>query len=115
MFQKIAKVNIKDGWAVEIGYDVPDVITNETQLDIESRIINETPDFKIDVESEEYKQAESVAEVLKIGFQIGCSYTMKVVEQVSKTGSDLVGDSGVSVSMNPVANDSTINNTIITE
>lgn len=107
MFQKIAKVNIKDGWAVEIGYNVPDVITNETQLDIESRIINETPDYKIDTESEEYKQMESVEEVLKVGFQIGCSYTMKVMEQVTTTANNLNA-------ANSNAVDST-NPTIITE
>ena len=107
MFQKIAKVNIKDGWAVEIGYDVPEVITNNTELDIASRIVNENPDYKIDTESEEYKQMESVEEVLKVGFQIGCSYTMKVMEQVTTTANNLNA-------ANSNAVDST-NSTIITE
>lgn len=107
MFQKIAKVNIKDGWAVEIGYDVPEVITNNTELDIASRIVNENPDYKIDTESEEYKQMESVEEVLKVGFQIGCSYTMKVMEQVTTTANNLNA-------ANSNAVDST-NPTIITE
>lgn len=107
MFQKIAKVNIKDGWAVEIGYDVPEIITNNTELDIASRIVNENPDYKIDTESEEYKQMESVEEVLKVGFQIGCSYTMKVMEQVTTTANNLNA-------ANSNAVDST-NPTIITE
>lgn len=107
MFQKIAKVNIKDGWAVEIGYDVPEVITNNTELDIASRIVNENPDYKIDTESEEYKQMESVEEVLKVGFQIGCSYTMKVMEQVTTTANNLnAANSNTVDSTNP---------TIITE
>lgn len=113
MFQKIAKVNIKDGWAVEIGYDVPNVITNNTELDLTSRIVNDDPNYNIDTESEEYKQMQSVEEVLKVGFQIGCSYTMKVMEQVATTGTNLTGnaESGLNIS-DTAAN---TNTSIITE
>lgn len=92
MFQKIAKVNLDKGWGVELGYEVPQVITADTQMQLKTVIVQEDESVKIDTESVEYKQAESVAEVLKIGFEIGCSYTTKVIEQTTKMGQELMKD-----------------------
>ena len=90
MFQKIAKVNLDNGWGVELGYEVPQVITQDTVMQLTTKIVKE--EGEVDVESVEYKQAESVSEVLKIGFEIGCSYTTKVIEQTTKMGQQLMGD-----------------------
>lgn len=90
MFQKIAKVNLDNGWGVELGYEVPQVITQDTVMQLTTKIVKE--EGEVDVESVEYKQAESVSEVLKIGFEIGCSYTTKVIEQTTKMGQKLMAD-----------------------
>lgn len=88
-FQKIARVNLEQGISVELGYEVPQVITQDTKMDITTKIVYEDGK-EVDTESLEYKKAESVAEVLKIGFEIGCSYTTKVIEQVNKMGEKLM-------------------------
>lgn len=88
MFQKIAKVNLDNGWGVELGYEVPQVITQDTVMQLTTKIVKE--EGEVDVEAVEYKQAESVSEVLKIGFEIGCSYTTKVIEQTTKMGQKLM-------------------------
>ena len=88
MFQKIAKVNLDNGWGVELGYEVPQVITADTVMQLTTKIVKD--EGEVDVESVEYKQAESVSEVLKIGFEIGCSYTTKVIEQTTKMGQKLM-------------------------
>ena len=93
MFQKIAKVNLDKGWSVELGYEIPQVITADTQMALATKIVQEDPSIELDTESVEYKQAESVSEVLKIGFEIGCSYTTKVIEQTTKMGQKLMEDS----------------------
>ena len=93
MFKPIARVNTETIYSVEIGYDVPDIITQDTKLDVTTKIIVTDKNIEINPDSVEYKQAESIGEVLKIGFNIGCSYTMKVVEQATKTGEHLVEDS----------------------
>ena len=90
MFQKIAKVNLDNGWGVELGYEVPQVITQDTVMQLTTKIVKE--EGEVDVEAVEYKQAESVSEVLKIGFEIGCSYTTKVIEQTTKMGQKLMED-----------------------
>lgn len=90
MFQKIAKVNLDNGWSVELGYEIPQVITQDTVPALTTKIVKE--EGEVDVESVEYKQAESVSEVLKIGFEIGCSYTTKVIEQTAKMGQKLMED-----------------------
>ncbi len=89
MFSKIARINTNDNWAVEIGYEIPNVITANTKLEPVTQIVR-LDGGEIDVESTEYKEAESVAEVLKIGFQIGCSYTIKVIEKSTKMGDELM-------------------------
>lgn len=92
-FQKIARVNLDHGFSVELGYEVPQVITQDTKMVLTTKIVTEDPNKEIDLNSLDYKQAESVAEVLKIGFEIGCSYTTKVIEQVNKMGEQLMGQS----------------------
>lgn len=99
MFQKIARINLENNLGVELGYEVPQVITQDTKPILSTKIVCDDPEKEIDVESVEYKQAESVSEVLKIGFEIGCSYTTKVIEQVNKMGEKLMSQEG--------ANDST--------
>ena len=85
MFQRIARVTAENDWAVEIGYDIPDVITADTKLDVASHIVNtKDPGLALDPDSMEYKQLVSLAEALKVGFSIGCSYTTKVMEQAAK-------------------------------
>lgn len=91
-FQKIARVNVDGGFAVELGYEVPQVITQDTKMELTTKIVIDDPEKEIDTESIEYKQAESVAEVLKIGFEIGCSYTTKVIEQVNKMGQQMMDE-----------------------
>ena len=88
MFQKIARVNLDNGWGVELGYEVPQVITGDTVMQLTTKVVKD--EGEIDIESVEYKQAESVSEVLKIGFEIGCSYTTKVIEQTTKMGQKLM-------------------------
>ena len=90
MFKPIARVNTESIYSVEICYDIPDVITQDTKLDVQTKVVVTDENSEIDTESTEYKQAVSIGEVLKIGFDIGCSYTMKVVEQTTKTGERLV-------------------------
>ena len=97
MFQKIAKINLDNGWGVELGYDVPQVITQDTKPVLTTKIIKDDEE-QVNLESVEYKQAESVAEVLRIGFEIGCSYTTKVIEQVNKMGEKLMTPNGEEVS-----------------
>ena len=92
MFQKIARVNLDQGYAVEIGYEIPQVLTADTKMELKTVIIQQDPEVEIDPESIQYKQSESVAEVLKIGFEIGCSYTTKVIEQTTKMGQKLMAD-----------------------
>ena len=99
MFQKIAKVNLDNGWGVELGYEVPQVITQDTVMQLTTKIVKD--EGEVDVESVEYKQAESVSEVLKIGFEIGCSYTTKVIEQTTKMGQQLMGEAANDVSAEP--------------
>ena len=89
-FQKIARVNLDHGFSVELGYEVPQVITQDTQMELTTKIVTDDPNKEIDLNSLDYKQAESVAEVLKIGFEIGCSYTTKVIEQVNKMGEEML-------------------------
>lgn len=97
MFQKIAKINLDNGWGVELGYEVPQVITQDTKPVLTTKIIKEGEE-QLNLESVEYKQAESVSEVLRIGFEIGCSYTTKVIEQVNKMGEKLMTPNGEEVS-----------------
>lgn len=89
MFNAIAKITLDNDWAVELGYDVPSVITQDTKINITTKIIYQDKDSDLDMESIGYKQAASAAEVLKVGFDIGCSYTTKVFEQVNKMGDKL--------------------------
>lgn len=91
-FQKIAKLTMDNGYSIEIGYEVPNVITQDTKMDLTTKIVTDDPNKEIDLESIEYKQAESAAEVFKIGFEVGCSYTTKVLEQVTKMGQQLVNE-----------------------
>jgi len=93
MFKSIARVNTDTIYSVEIGYDIPDVITPESKVDIKTQIVVMDENATIDTESIEYKQAESIAEVLKLGFDLGCSYTMRVIEQATNTGKKLFDDS----------------------
>lgn len=93
-FQKIARVNLDGDLAVELGYEVPQVITQDTQMELTTKIVTTVEGKEIDLESVEYQQAKSVAEVLKIGFEIGCSYTTKVIEQVNKMGNEMLNGEG---------------------
>lgn len=97
MFKPIARVNTDTDYAVEIGYEVPEVITDETKIDVSTRIVVKEDAKASDPESPAYQQAKSIAEVLKIGFDIGCSYTTKVIEQVNRMGNDLMNDPNVNV------------------
>jgi ABC-type phosphate transport system ATPase subunit len=93
VFQRIARVNHENGWAVEIGYDIPDNINGDTRLEIATEIVNiDEPDREIDPESVEYKQLQSIAEVLKVGFNIGCSYTTKVMEQAARMANKVMDE-----------------------
>ena len=53
MFQKIAKVNLDNGWGVELGYEVPQVITQDTVMQLTTKIVKE--EGEVDVEAVEYK------------------------------------------------------------
>lgn len=93
MFQKIARVNHDNGWSVEIGYDIPEKIDGNTKLEIATQIVNtEDSNKEIDHESVEYKQLESIAEVLKVGFNIGCSYTTKVMEHAARMANKVIDE-----------------------
>ena len=83
-FKKLACLHVEDGWGVELGYDIPEVIDSETRLEVSTRFVNEDATKTLDPDSITCKQLESVAEVLKVGFNIGCSYTTKVMEQAAK-------------------------------
>lgn len=96
MFQKIAQLNVRDDWYVELGYELPNVITHETIPELTTKIVK-SDNTPIDPESIEYKQMESVAEVLRLGFDIGCAYTKKVYEQAEKMVNDLESNSEVNV------------------
>lgn len=111
MFQKIAKVNLDNGWGVELGYEVPQVITQDTVMQLTTKIVKE--EGEVDVEAVEYKQAESVSEVLKIGFEIGCSYTTKVIEQTTKMGQKLMED--VPVNEEPIVTGEATTSDLVTE
>lgn len=93
MFNAIAKVKAGDTpYTVKIGYDIPEIITRDTHLEVQTRIVVEDENVKIDTESQDYKEAVSIGEVLKIGFNIGCAYTMKVIEESTKMGEKLMND-----------------------
>lgn len=97
MFKPIARVNTDTDYAVEIGYEVPEVITDETKIDVSTRIVVKEGVEEANSPITAYQQAKSIAEVLKIGFDIGCSYTTKVIEQVNKMGKDLMNDPNINV------------------
>lgn len=88
MYKKIAAINVKEDYSIELGYTIPSVITPDTKVNVETKIISNK---EIDKESIEYKQMESVAEVLRVGFDIGCAYTdnlyresLKAFEEMEK-------------------------------
>lgn len=92
MFKKIARISVDQGWSVVLGYDIPEVITSDTKLEVSTRFVNDDAGLELDPNSEIAKQLESVSEVLKIGFNIGCAYTMEIIEQSTRVGNKLMTD-----------------------